>query len=129
MYNKAVGAIAGTLMFISVMVAVILGIYFVNINITTIKAQSFDNIDRYAFAQIALDRLNYCYGEDFSNIGADCEINGIRGYSVMQDASGQCLARTFKQEGETTGAKKVYYVSILNEDISRTCLGKVEVYI
>ena len=118
-----------TLLFLVVMIAVILGVYYVNVSLTGMRAKSSDELNLRLVSQLARQRLVYCYGERMQNLSKDCPILGVAGYEVIQQGFGECNFEIVKSVKFKESLDKMsYFNPVYNKDLNRSCLGKIIIY-
>lgn len=128
--NKGFEAVISTLLFIGVAIALFLGLYYVNVTLTTMRAKASDEVNMHAVSEMARNRLRFCYGQNLDNITGPCTVNGIDGYEIQQVAYGICDDRVLKAAGpRESKTVTVAYVPVFNALLNVSCLAKIVIYI
>ena len=129
--NRGFEAVVTTLLFVGVLIAVFLGIHYLNSTVSGMRATASDEFDLQIMGKVARDRLLYCFGEKLENLSQGCEVKGISGYEVRQVSYGVCTDNVLKQDGTLEAFKErlVYHAPAFNPAYNRTCLGKIVIYI
>jgi hypothetical protein len=118
------------MMFIGVAIALFLGMYYLNVTLTTMRAKASDETTMHVVSELARNHLRHCYGDHLEYLDGNCPIQGINGYEIHMMDYGDCTNQLMKYEGaRDSKTVSVSYVPVFHSPTNLTCLGKIVIYI
>lgn len=124
-YTKGYYTVLTSFFFVLIILVVVFGLMNYGRLVTLLKAEGKDRLNQDIVVRDAKEKLFYCHGRELDQLEKDCDIAGISGYRVVQEAYGGCEGKIVKESGEVSGERTVYIVPVTE---NRTCIGRLEIY-